>query len=310
MVDAFITPIQKLNFSVNNNVFYVKREDLYPFSFGGNKVRIAEKFFIDLKKKGKNCIIGYGGVSSNLNRAIANMAAKKHIKCYIVCAITDEQTSINKTLTELCDAEIIYCRKSDVAETIETTLKKCQDLGYDPYYINGNSLGMGNESVPVEAYMDVYDEIKNQSVSLSINYDYIFLPVGTGMTISGLIMGANSHQDHVKVIGISIANNSLKVKEKVYNFIKSKDNSVDKIEINIDDSALCGGYGKSCLQEIALIKKIFVEEGMPLDSIYSGKAFYGMVEYINRNNIKGKNILFVHTGGVPNFFDYMIGRNS
>ena len=36
---------------------YIKREDLLPFSFGGNKLRIAKEYFSDMQKQGKNCIM-------------------------------------------------------------------------------------------------------------------------------------------------------------------------------------------------------------------------------------------------------------
>ena len=44
------TPIHRLNIK-SNNAIYVKREDLLPFSFGGNKVRIAQELFFDMKEK-------------------------------------------------------------------------------------------------------------------------------------------------------------------------------------------------------------------------------------------------------------------
>ena len=36
---------------------------------------------------------------------------------------------------------------------------------------------------------------------------------------------------------------------------------------------------------------------------YTGKAFYGMQDYLREKDIKGKKILFIHTGGTPLFFD-------
>ena len=44
---------------------------------------------------------------------------------------------------------------------------------------------------------------------------------------------------------------------------------------------------------------------MPLDGTYTGKAFYGMKQYIGEHGLQGKNILFLHTGGTPLFFDGM-----
>lgn len=45
------TIIQKINLKNNENNFFIKREDLIPFSFGGNKVRIGEKFVEDALEK-------------------------------------------------------------------------------------------------------------------------------------------------------------------------------------------------------------------------------------------------------------------
>lgn len=55
----WITPIIPLQGYSENN-FYIKRDDLLPFSFGGNKVRIAQEFFADMDSQNKSCIIGYG----------------------------------------------------------------------------------------------------------------------------------------------------------------------------------------------------------------------------------------------------------
>ena len=42
--------IQKLR-SEKKNEIYIMREDLLPFSMGGNKVRIAGAFFRDMQEK-------------------------------------------------------------------------------------------------------------------------------------------------------------------------------------------------------------------------------------------------------------------
>lgn len=56
-----------------DNDIYVKRDDLIPFSFGGNKVRIALAFIEDMKRQGRDCVVGYGNARSNLSRALANL---------------------------------------------------------------------------------------------------------------------------------------------------------------------------------------------------------------------------------------------
>ncbi len=60
---------------------YIKREALHPFSFGGNKVKIAQELFADMEDRGFSSVISFGSPTSNMNRAVAHMAASKGIPC-------------------------------------------------------------------------------------------------------------------------------------------------------------------------------------------------------------------------------------
>jgi len=50
---------------------------------------------------------------------------------------------------------------------------------------------------------------------------------------------------------------------------------------------------------------VFINDGIALDTTYTGKAFWGMQRYLEKQGIRGKNILFIHTGGTPLFFDVL-----
>jgi len=44
-------------------------------------------------------------------------------------------------------------------------------------------------------------------------------------------------------------------------------------------------------------------EGIFLDPVYTGKAFFGMVEELKRDpGCFGERIIFIHTGGIFGFF--------
>ena len=50
---------------------------------------------------------------------------------------------------------------------------------------------------------------------------------------------------------------------------------------------------------IDFIKYIASLEGVALDPVYTGKAFYGLYNEIKKGNLSHhKNILFIHTGGI------------
>ena len=200
------TPIVKLEDFEQNEIF-IKRDDLLPFSFGGNKVRIAKELFDDMKKKGADVIVGYGNARSNLSRAIANMASSENIECHIVSSNgTDSERmhTYNSKIVELCKASFHYCTNETVAETVEQVLEQCEKEGKKPYYIYGNKFGKGNEAVPLEAYRKAYGEIQEAGQQ----YDYIFLATGTGMTQGGLLIGKQEYHGKEKIIGISVARNA------------------------------------------------------------------------------------------------------
>ena len=69
---------------------------------------------------------------------------------------------------------------------------------------------------------------------------------------------------------------------------------------------MAGGYGKS--DSASTIDLIMKKYGIPLDEVYTGKAFSGMKDYLEKEIITGKNVLFIHTGGTPLYFDYLNKR--
>ena len=288
------------------NSIYIKRDDLFPFSFGGNKVRIALEFINDMKKQGKDCIVGYGNARSNLSRALANLCYQFKIPCHIISPADEDGTRIdtyNSKMVLSCDAKFHYCRKTNVKETVESVLNDIRKEGLKPYYIYGDSTGKGNEHTPMLAYAKLYEEIKGQ-------YDYIFLATGTGMTQGGLLAGKAINNGTEKIIGISVARSAAQEIEVLLKSLECFSDRIQKIEnyeINVEDAYLCDGYGTYNRQIEKTIHQQLTCNGMPLDPTYTGKAFWGMQDYLNRKCITGKKVLFIHTGGTPLFFDYMNG---
>ena len=55
---------------------------------------------------------------------------------------------------------------------------------------------------------------------------------------------------------------------------------------------------------------MLVENAIPTDPTYTGKALLGLSNYIQDQQLEHKNILFIHTGGLPLFFDYLAQHNA
>lgn len=306
----FITPIGKSHNNKNQNKIFIKRDDLYPIAFGGNKARIAEKLVEDAQVKKCNHIVSYGSVSSNMNRAIASLCSVKQLCCTIICPKEDslEDQTNNSRIACISEATVVECLKTNVAETVEQVCKDIRENGEKPYYIYGDKFGKGNEVTTSKVYIDVYNEIVEQEREMGVDFDYIFCATGTGMTQAGLIVGNHITEKKHCIVGISIARTKERelpiLIEKVEKFHEIMDlKSFSSDEMILYDKVIGEGYGQINDALVETIKKELILDGIPLDITYTGKAFMGMLDYIEECNIRDKNILFIHTGGTPLFFD-------
>ena len=334
---AFVpTPVQALSGDYSENRIYVKRDDLIPFSFGGNKVRKAQCFYADIMKEQPDILVTYGSNSSNHCRVISNMAASMGIPCHVISSDhnvegKDGRELFNRELVEQSGADVETVPVSMVHDTIEARLEDYRRQGMQPYFIPGG----GHGDIGTDAYTKAYvNEFLAQMNALQI--DYLFLASGTGATQAGLICGKtfmstqlrqlnlaaqfradgnhktiDADPDKPVIVGISIARKEERgrevVKQSVLSYLEhcmhGRQSWFREEDLIFDDHYILGGYGLYNAQVLDTIEKVFRCDGIPMDTTYTGKAFTGMLNYLTDHGIRGKNIMFLHTGGAPLFFD-------
>lgn len=300
------TPIQQLGI-LNKNMLYMKRDDLIPYCFGGNKARKAFLFFKEIDKAGHDTVVTYGSSHSNHCRVVANMAAQRGMRCIIIAPLEVSDATFNSKMMTMFGAEIVCVPVEQVHDTIEHTLHELQNIGSNPYFIPGG----GHGNIGTEAYVQCYDEIREYENEHQFHFDHIFFASGTGTTHAGLVCGQLINKDERNIIGISIARKNPYgrnvVIDSVRDYLCSKNYSYDNNDIensvNFIDNHTGDGYGKDSDEITDTIKSMMIQYGIPMDSTYVAKAFFGMEKYISANSIEGKNILFIHTGGAPLFFN-------
>ena len=295
-----MTIIQNLG-EYKGNHLYIKREDLIPFSFGGNKVRKAKLFFNEIDKGDYDCVVTYGSGSSNHCRVVANECCRRRMGCYIITPQEASEPTFNSQMMALFGAEITTVPVGEVHYTIERKIAELKDAGKHPYFIEGG----GHGNIGTEAYVQCYGEIKKFEEEQNIHFNYIFFASGTGTTHAGLVCGQLLAGDERSIVGISIARKNPRGRDVVMQSIRdymgdrATEEEIQEATIFIDD--FTSGYGKEDIRVKQIIETVLKKYGIPLDATYTGKAFMGMSEYLK--DIKDKNILFIHTGGTPLFFD-------
>lgn len=305
------TPVEPLSGEYGPNRFFMKRDDMLPFSFGGNKVRKAAEFYKEIRDTDTDVVMTYGSFGSNHCRVIANMAAAMGLFCHI---ISSEESSeghgkvlYNTGLVEQFGARIETCPVERVAETIERRKRAYREEGKHPFFI----LGGGHGNPGTEGYVKAYREILEYERERGIYFDYIFHASGTGATQAGLICGKLLSGDEKReIVGISIAREEKRgrqvVKDSVREYLGGDfERLYREKDLVFTDAYRLGGYGRYGDEVKELIFRVMRSEGIPMDSTYVGKAFWGMCEYLREKGIENKNILFIHTGGAPLFFDFL-----
>lgn len=290
---------------VDNIKLSIVRDDLFPFIGGGSKARKAVEYESYLKEHGYNAVVTCGGVQSNHNRAIALMAARNGWKCHLCIQGTKDRffsEKGNALLDRLSGAECEFITPLETAEAMDRAMLEYKVKGLKPYYIHGG----GHDLPGGTAFVKAVEEMKRQCEVSGYKPDYVFHASGTGSTQAGIIVGLEKvGWGDVDVIGISVARQYDRGKQVISDFANTlgdfysirKDFS-DKIFFCTD--YLFGGYEQYSAEMDDYLIRAMNETGLLFDNTYSGKGFFGMMDYIKKNRLYNKRILFWHTGGLMN----------
>lgn len=304
--NSYPTPIEYYG-NVNDNNIYIKRDDLTEPTLGGNKVRKLELFLADAKKHNADYIVTYGAAQSNHCRLTVSMAKKLGFNVMLILAKSEELNfNGNYLIYDLYDTEIIWTETNVVPEAIENTLNELKSKGHTPYFIQGG----GHGDFGTHAYKLAFDEILKQEDKLGVVFDKIFHASGTGTTQAGLVSGNIINDVNKNITGISVARNIARgtevIQESVQSYLRHySPEHVDKdYKIQFLDKYVGRGYADIYPEIITTIKNVVKKTSIMLDPVYTGKAFYGMLDVIQNKDIQKENILFIHTGGTPLLFNY------
>ncbi len=307
------TPIQKLerlSKYLGGPTIYIKRDDLTGIALSGNKIRKLEFIIADAVKKKCDTLITTGGVGSNHARATAVAARQTGLLPFLVLRGDPGPTPDGNFLFDaLLNAEIKlitreqYLNRDEIMSEVAEDLRK-QDR--KPYIIpEGGSNALGAWGY-FTAAKEIGDQIKQGNLP---EFDAIIVPVGSGGTQAGLLLGLSYYEIDIPVFGINVCDDASYFMEKIREILISFDKQykfpkpLPKKNIQIIDGYVGEGYALSREDELEIIKLIARLEGIILDPVYTGKTMYGLVDQIKKGRFsKEKNVLFIHTGGIFGIF--------
>lgn len=288
----FPTPVEKLETLSKefNKEIYLKRDDFSGIEVTGNKIRKLEYIFDYVIKEGYEGVITEGAIQSNHCRATAAAAAKLGLECNLVLSGKEpEIVEGNYFYDKILGAKIHLVPEEDMRKPKMKEIKENSDkkLFVVP---TGASTPLGSLG-----YVDSFNELTDEVRGL----DLIVVTVGSGGTYAGLYKGIKDSGLDIDLLGISVSESAEFFENEIKEILKGMDEDIDLTDIWIDDNYVGLGYGKTTDEELRKIVEVAQKEGVIFDPCYTGKAFIGLLDYLEKDKLKDyKKIAFVHTGGI------------
>ncbi len=283
-----LSRIEKFSFRKSNNKdleLFVKRDDLIHNYISGNKIRkLNQNIFSFYKNKCKK-LVTFGGAFSNHLLATAALCNELSIDC------------------------VGIVRGEELNENSNGILKKCSSLGMELNFVSRSSFSehkkmsglLDKDGIPtwfvpegganlegIEGCKEIVSE--NEEI-----FDYYVVAQGTTTTSIGIAL-ALPPSAKIIVVPVLKGFNSKSEMKSVLNNVDLWNVIKDKI-IVLDDFHF-GGYAKSTNELREFISEINQINEMQIEEVYTGKTLYALKNYLEKNFVKNKKVLFIHTGGI------------
>lgn len=268
---------------------FVKRDDLIHSEVSGNKWRKL-KYIVQHFQQSKNeRILTFGGAYSNHLLATASACQQLGIP------------------------SIGIVRGEELNSSSNIILSKCKELGMELHFVSREEYALRNMKeyheelivqfpnsyIVPEGGACYYGMIGCQEIVRELPpFHHLFVAQGTGTTACGLLLGLHSEKLHVVP---SIKNfDSKNEMGLLYRKAGFDDETIEELFENliVHNQYHFGGYAKQTTELTDFIAVCKENLQLPLDNVYTSKAFFGLMNEMEDTSYNGSTIVFLHTGGV------------
>jgi len=285
---------------------WIKREDLLPLAFGGNKLRNLEFLVGAALADGADVLVTSGRRWSNHCRLTAAAGAVAGLPVHLV--LTGPPISppgANERLDRLLGAIVHVAAtdaRADREALVDEVLASLRAEGRRPYVVPIGGSGAIGAAGQVLGGL----ELAAQARALGMEPGAVVLPSATGGTQAGILVGLRLGGVASRVIGIAVASPPAELVPVIAQLLRElrplAGLGVDEAEIDLDGEFRGPAYGVPTPAAAEAAELLARTEGILVDPIYTAKALAGLVAGIRSGQLTGSNV-FWHAGGTPGLFE-------
>jgi D-cysteine desulfhydrase family pyridoxal phosphate-dependent enzyme len=280
---------------------FVKRDDVIPFGFGGNKVRKLQFVAAEAVARGADTLVTVGGIQSNHARATAAVAARLGLRCVIIAnGVKPSRATANALLDELLGAEVEYIpSRAERDGASKAALDRLSREGRRPYWV---PLGA---STPLGAmgFVQAIGELVEQG----LKPDAIVHAASSCGTQAGLVAGCALHGLPTLVIGVSADDPASALSTRVRDIVAGVGEMLDlplgEPRFTVTDAYVGDGYGIPTEASREAQRLAARREAIFVDNTYTAKALGALIQWVREGRFTAEQtVLFWHTGGQVGLF--------
>ena len=288
----------------------IKREDLTGLALGGNKVRHMDFCMADALEKGADVSVNVNAWMSNNSRIIG--AASRLVGMDYVCVApgsAGRPIQGNLLVQSLLGAQLHLLETTDAEEVagfVEDLERGLRARGRTPY--NHIREHMSRSSAVI-SYMEAALETADQLEALGVDGP-VTVYIASGGAQSGLHLAAEALRLPWRVRGVLVGT----VEESFVDVVTWSNNALEHLGLtervawgDIEQIAdyVGPGYARISPAGDEAIRMVARSEGVLLDPVYTSKVMAALIDHARTGQIgAGETALFVHTGGLPELFNF------
>jgi 1-aminocyclopropane-1-carboxylate deaminase/D-cysteine desulfhydrase-like pyridoxal-dependent ACC family enzyme len=288
----------------------IKRDDMTGSTLTGNKVRAMEFHLAEARARGCDVVVTVGGLQSNHCRTTAVACRMVGLETHLLLQTQSADAlgcSGNMLLNRMSGAHIVpltpdLMEGNSLNSLVRKYDQKLRSKGRVPY-----TIPVGGHSVEgLWGYILAFQELAEVQ-GLWERFSDVVVCSGSGGTSSALAISNYLTGSKIKVHAVAVP---------VPGCVPLRDLEEDMRALGVEGVAggeildvIEGhegeGYGISDQQLEELMVEVFATTAMSLDTTYTAKTVRGLLAELQRSpaRFQGRNILFIHTGGVFSTLD-------
>jgi D-cysteine desulfhydrase len=286
---------------------WIKRDDRSGHGYGGNKPRKLEFLLGSALLEGRRSVLTFGALGSHHGLATAIAARTVGLRTILVLLPQPVTASVRRTLllAHGYGAELHFA--PGIARAALTTVRlvargaRRRDV---PAIIPPGGSSVAGVLGYVDAALELAEQVDAGALPAP---DTVFVPLGTGGTAAGLLLGFALAGLRTRVVAVLVTDILPPTPERLLRLARAAgrrlrrlDPTIPEITLGVDDVAIVrtqlgAGYGRSTRAAAVAAELMERSEGIALDATYSAKCLAALLHAAREPRYAGRPLLFWNT---------------